>query len=165
MGELASVQRQPACDGHVDDGLGRCVRCKQFVAGNRFAVVHGAASGAFVASEAEDALHEIDQALTDGPGSEARFRLAREQTAHALARVRRLRRHLERVDAIDRKGRVRPIVGVLDRAETTLARLLAELGMTPLAAGRLGLDLSRVRSITMAERIAAERRNGSQGGP
>src|SRR5947208_16529217 len=107
MADLRPVPAKAACD-HTPDSSGRCTRCGRFVRGNLTARTHGADSAVGLAIEVDRARDEIEAAVGDGPGCEDRFALSREQASALLARVRRMRRYVERNDIVDRKGRLRP---------------------------------------------------------
>lgn len=149
---LSAVERPPCrrC-GHVPpDEADRCPGCHSFLPGNRAALIHGGRSDRLTPALIESARAEVEEILRDSPGSEPRFALAREQCAWTLARVRRMRSYLEGVDLFNAKGRMRGVIDRLDRAEVTLARLIDALGLSPAAAGKLGVNLGRARNLAEA---------------
>jgi hypothetical protein len=106
------------------------------------------------------ALDEIEHTLGNGPGSEPRFAIARQSCARALARVRLLEAWLEDRGLLDSKGRPRPSTRLLADAHSALLLHLQALGMTPISAARLGLDLTR--QIDLATELVRAQRNGSR---
>ncbi len=121
------------------------------------ALVHGSRQGRALEATVADSLAEVDDVLAGGPGSEDRYRIARVGAASALARVRLMTAYLDRNGWLDHRGTPRKANQLLEKAEATLLAYLRELGCTPAAASRLGLNLSRTR-LTLAEQIQAERR-------
>jgi hypothetical protein len=125
---------------------------------NRLALVHGARQGSALTISTADALAEVEQLLGDGPGSQPRYSLAREGAASALARVRLFGAWLERNGWLDGRSKPRTAaINQLERAEASLLHYLKELGCTPSAAARLGIELSTLRRETLAEQLQRER--------
>jgi hypothetical protein len=73
-----------------------------------------------------------------------------------------LRRYLDEVGQVDAEGQPRPAAGMLERVETRLANLRAQLGLTPLALGKLLATLSQVDGDRGAEGLEALRRAGAE---
>ncbi len=155
-----------------DLAVGQCPSCKGFLPGNQegrtfeqgndASLVHGAKAGADLVQATESALVEIEAAVGDGPGSEPRFALARASAARALARVRLLEEYLDRVGILDSKGRPRPSTKLLEQAHAGFLKHLEAFGMTPASAARLGLDLTRAKSASIAVQLADARRSASK---
>lgn len=127
-GTLANIQRDGKPVAGADPG-------------NERAATHGAYGQAIAprAAELREELLELAPVVSD----------ADQPTVTLLARI--LAR-LEKADAwvdehglFDRAGRVRPILKVVGGWETTAARLCDQLGLTPTARAKLGLNLERAR--------------------
>jgi phage terminase small subunit len=73
--------------------------------------------------------------------------------ARVLARLERADEWIEEHGFFDRAGRVRPILKVLGGWETTAARLCDQLGLTPTARAKLGLNLTRARGAALREYV------------
>ena len=73
-----------------------------------------------------------------------------------------LRRYLDEVGQVDDEGQPRPALGLLERVETRLANLRAQLGLTPLALGKLLATLSQVDGDKGEQGLEALRRAGAE---
>lgn len=73
-----------------------------------------------------------------------------------------LRRYLDETGLVDGDGQPRPAAGMLERVEGRLANLRAQLGLTPLALGKLLATLSQVDGDKGAEGLEALRRAGAE---
>jgi len=73
-----------------------------------------------------------------------------------------LRAYLDEVGAVDEDGQPRPAAGMLAQVEGRLAGLRAQLGLTPLALGKLLATLSQVDGDKGAEGLEALRRAGAE---
>lgn len=127
-------------------------------AGNLVALKHGGHSERFVGPLAEEVLDEVEELCSDTPAAASQFAAARAVLARKLARLRLVSEYIEHQHGgspLTLKG------GILKSAvfeQTLLAsveRSLADLGLTPTAAAKLGVDL--VRGTTLAEELASAR--------
>jgi hypothetical protein len=82
--------------------------------------------------------------------------------AHAEAQAYVLRQYLDEHGLVDDEGQPRPAAGLLERVETRLTNLRAQLGLTPLALGKLLATLSQVDGDRGAEGLEALRRAGAE---
>jgi hypothetical protein len=113
--------------------------------GQRIALRHGLTATPRP-DELEPIVNELADALpwrgADG-GVPMAFRRAVHLAAVALWRVQMCEAYLARVGDCDEDGELRPEVDRLAAAAEGAAKHLDRLGMTPAAAAKLGLDLSR----------------------
>ena len=126
--------------------------------GNRRAVTHGANSERLIGPVASDILDEVESICAGTPASDPQFAAGRAVLARKLARLRMVGEYIEANHAgspLTHKG------GVLKAAQfevTLLASVeksLADLGLNPSAAAKLGVEL--VRGTSIAEELAAAR--------
>jgi hypothetical protein len=82
--------------------------------------------------------------------------------AHAEAQAYVLRQYLDEHGLVDGEGQPRPAAGLLERVEGRLAGLRAQLGLTPLALGKLLATLSQVDAGKGEEGLEALRRAGAE---
>lgn len=145
--------RCPSC-GEPDPGPDQCRRCRRFLPGNRLAatapLTHGTRSPARLQAATDEAIGQIEVAIADGPGSERRYALARHSAAKALARLQLLEAFLDERGLLDAKGRPRPAAKLLNEAHGSFLRHLEALGLTPMSAAKLGVDLGRARNLAEA---------------
>lgn len=73
-----------------------------------------------------------------------------------------LRVYLDEVGAVDEEGQPRPAAAMLAQVEGRLAGLRTQLGLTPLALGKLLATLSQVDGDKGAEGLEALRRAGAE---
>jgi hypothetical protein len=73
-----------------------------------------------------------------------------------------LRAWLDEHGLVDDDGQPRPAAGMLERVETRLANLRAQLGLTPLALGKLLATLSQVDGDKGSQGLEALRRAGAE---
>jgi hypothetical protein len=127
--------------------------------GNTRAVTHGAKADLLIAPRAEelrDQLRELVPAYTESDLP------ALTLLAWQLARCERANAYLDEVGLTNRKGIPRPVLKVLSTWENSAARLCDQLGMTPTARARLGVD--HVRGFDLARRLAALDDEEAEGG-
>jgi hypothetical protein len=82
--------------------------------------------------------------------------------AWAEAQAVVLRAYLDEHGQVDDDGQLRPAAGMLERVEGRLAGLRAQLGLTPLALGKLLATLSQVDSERGQEGLEALRAAGAE---
>ena len=82
--------------------------------------------------------------------------------AWAEAQAHVLRMYLDEVGTVDEDGQPRPAAGMLAQVEGRLAGLRAQLGLTPLALGKLLATLSQVDSERGQEGLEALRAAGAE---
>lgn len=133
---------------------------------NRRAESHGAYS-ALTRAELDGKLAEIHKALAiDAPVREADGGLpaadgpAVRMAAEALCRLDRIAEFLDRRGWEDDNGKPRPVLEYEARLRAHSLELLRDLGMTPAARAKLGVDLVRMENATedaAAARAARER--------
>jgi hypothetical protein len=82
--------------------------------------------------------------------------------AWAEAQAVVLRAYLDEHGQVDDDGQLRPAAGMLERVEGRLAGLRAQLGLTPLALGKLLATLSQVDGEKGQEGLEALRRAGAE---
>ncbi len=125
--------------------------------GNTRSVVHHGRTKRAVIPGTDEARAEIVEALaaaapvrdTDG-GLPAADAAIVELAARELARIRNVDDWLAQRGVLDRRGHVRPAAGYLEKATSTLDRLLTSLGMNPRSRAVLGLDLARQKDLASA---------------
>jgi hypothetical protein len=148
----------PRCGHPNPAGTGQCESCRTFLPGNKLSVgvrrTHGATKGIALLEATDAAMEAIVEALGDGPGSEPRYAVARYSAARALARMRLLEDFLSLRGLLDSKGRPRPASKLLSEAHGALLKHLDALGLTPMAASRLGLDLTRAKAVDIRAELA-----------
>jgi hypothetical protein len=158
------VSRDPA-SGIPAGGLGhggprRGYTWPPFTDGNTAALQHGAKSPRMlqpVADRLAEGLGEVAP-WTSAPvfaGSVASW-------AHAEAQAYLLRQYLDDHGLVDDEGQPRPASRMLEQVEGRLAGLRAQLGLTPLALGKLLATLSQVDGDKGAEGLEALRRAGAE---
>jgi len=145
-----------------------CVRCEGFAPGNLAALRHGCYSPRSFAPRAEEIAAEIyEGAPWLGPSDSVTVTLL----ARTLARVERADAALQRADEMSESPLspylVEGSAGGLDRLRRDLrswvmsaARQAAELGLSAASRARLGVDVARARSLTLAEMHAEAAREG-----
>jgi hypothetical protein len=112
--------------------------------GNTRALVHGARADLLIAPRAAELRDHLRELVPAGsPSDEPALTLLSWQ----LARIEQANVYLAEQGLLDGKGIPRPVLKVLSTWENSAARLCDQLGMTPTARGRLGLDLARSRAI------------------
>lgn len=82
--------------------------------------------------------------------------------AWAEAQAHVLRAWLDQHGLVDAEGQPRPAAGMLERVEGRLGNLRAQLGLTPLALGRLLATLSQVDGERGQEGLEALRAAGAE---
>lgn len=83
-----------------------------------------------------------------------------EDCARAWARVRQMDDWIAQHGPLDKRGRPRPALDLLERASKNLVDKLAALGMTPRSRVALGVDVARATSLAeaMSEKDATKRK-------
>jgi len=117
--------------------------------GNTRAVTHGVHSPRVVAERAESIrtqLFELVPVRTDADTPAITL------LSNQLARISLVNDWLNEVGILDAKGEPRSVLGMLTRWENSAAKMCDQLGLTPTARVRLGLDLSRVEP-SMVQRM------------
>lgn len=138
-----------------------------FTKGNTVAVKHGGESIRLAMPAAVELLEEMAPALPDYL-REPRYRPALVAYCNCLVRIARVQDWLERTapegapPETDREGNVRQAANLLVRLEREADRHRQSLGLTPLAAARLGKDVATSQSI--ADLLDERRREREAGG-
>jgi hypothetical protein len=129
--------------------------------GNQLAVRHGA-HAQIAAAELQPVCDELRAAL---PVAHQADRWVVAELADALLRLRRLRAYVDTYDPFKayskvRLTKMRSAMHWESRYADRVVRLLKELGMTPAARAKLGLDIARSVSLAeaMSEKDPAKRR-------
>ncbi len=154
------------CGAPNPAGQDRCSSCRQaYLPGNSLAFKRGNTAGLKIGlrgralTEATEALLPDVEAALGTIGAEPRFRHNRMLLAGALARYQLISEWLSVNGIHDGKGRLRKDeLHALEQAHGAAARAATALGMTPASAAALGVDIGKVRTMTLAEQLAAERR-------
>jgi len=115
---------------------------------NERALVHGAHSERRIAPRVGELRREIAELVPVGTAADVP---AITLLAHQLARIELVNEYLGRAGVLDAKGQPRPVLRVLSTWENSAARLLDQLGLTPTARARLGVDLTRMKGAALAE--------------
>ena len=101
-----------------------------------------------------DALAQDAPVRAEDGGLPAHDTVVVRQLAEALCRLDDIADYLQRRGWEDENGKPRPVLEYEGRLRSHVLDLLRELGMTPAARAKLGLDLVRTRSA--ADRLDAE---------
>jgi hypothetical protein len=113
------------------------------------------------------ALEQVEMLCRATPSGDARFATARGVLARKLARLQLVSDYLDRVHGgspVSSKGQVIKAARLELDLMASVERSLAELGLTPMAAAKLGVDLARTGSlvdeiaVAKAARQRADRR-------
>jgi len=127
---------------------------------NTAALKHGARSPRVLQPIAEQLAAGLAQVAPWTSAASFQGAVASWGWAEAQAVV--LRAYLEEHGLIDDDGQPRPAAGMLERVEGRLAGLRAQLGLTPLALGKLLATLSQVDGEKGQEGLEALRRAGAE---
>jgi hypothetical protein len=131
-----------------------------FEAGNTAALKHGARSPRILAPIADQFAAGLGQvAPWTSPAS---FRGTVGSWAWAEAQAQVLRAWLDEHGLVDDDGQPRPAARMLEGVEGRLAGLRGQLGLTPLALGRLLATLSQVDGDKGSQGLEALRRAGAE---
>lgn len=117
--------------------------------GNTLAAKSGVYSERLLRPRAEELRAELQELV---PVSTAADGPAIELLAWNLARIERANAYLAEVGILDGRGEPRPVLKVLSTWERTAARLFDQLGLTPPARAKLGVDVQRLRRGEAARR-------------
>ena len=151
----------------ADHGAARRTSPAQVAAARRAALRHGGHAELLIGPLAEDILAEVEAACAGTPAGAPAFRVLRALLARKLARLRLVAEHLERAHSgspVGSKGRIINAARLELDLLASVERTLGELGLSPAAAARLGVDLARGTSLAeeiekaRAAREAAEAR-------
>jgi transcriptional regulator with XRE-family HTH domain len=118
---------------------------------NERALVHGAHSERRIAPRVAELRQEIAELVPAGTQADLP---AVTLLAQQLARIEIVNEYLARVGLLNEKGEPRPVLKVLSTWENSAARLLDQLGLTPTARARLGVDLTRMKGAALGEYLA-----------
>lgn len=129
-----------------------------FEPGNEAAVKSGAEGALIVAPRAAELVAELRVLVPSGCDSDLP---AITLLAWQLARIERANAYLAEVGLLDADGVPQPVLRVLSTFENSAARLMDQLGLTPTARARLGLDVVRARGEAARQHI--EERYGGNG--
>jgi hypothetical protein len=141
-------------------GPARGYRWPPFQPGNLVRLKHGARAPRILAPIADQlgtGLAELAP-WTSAPSFQGT--VASWSWAEAQAVV--LRAYLDEHGLVDDDGQPRPAAGMLERVETRLAGLRSQLGLTPLALGKLLATLSQVDGDKGSQGLEALRRAGAE---
>jgi hypothetical protein len=141
-------------------GPGRGYSWPPFQPGNLDALKHGARSPRILAPIAEQLAGGLADLAPWTSAASFQGTVASWSWAEAQAVV--LRAYLDEHGLVDDDGQPRPAAGMLERVEARLAGLRAQLGLTPLALGKLLATLSQVDGDKGAEGLEALRRVGAE---
>jgi len=134
--------------------------------GNTRAVTHGAFCERLVGPIAADVLGVVGEMCEGLPAEQSSFAAGRAVLARKLARLKMVSGHLDEDGYFNKRGNPRPSVELELKLLQSVEKTLNDLGLTPTAAARLGVDLGRVSTLAdelegaKAARHAAEARNG-----
>jgi hypothetical protein len=131
-----------------------------FEPGNLAALKHGARSPRILAPIAEQLGAGLAQVAPWTSAASFQGTVASWSWAEAQAVV--LRAWLDEHALVDDDGQPRPAAGMLERVEGRLAGLRGQLGLAPLALGKLLATLSQVDGDKGAEGLEALRRAGAE---
>jgi hypothetical protein len=131
-----------------------------FEPGNLAALKHGARSPRILAPIADQLAGGLAGLAPWTSAASFQGTVASWSWAEAQAVV--LRAYLDEHGLVDDDGQPRPAAAMLERVEGRLAGLRAQLGLTPLALGRLLATLSQVDGDKGAEGLEALRRAGAE---
>jgi hypothetical protein len=112
-------------------------------------------------------LAAVDEMCADLPAGQPGFAAQRAVLARKLARLKMVSEHLDEDGYFNKRGNARPSVKLELELLRSVEKSLESLGLTPAAAAKLGVDLTR--SHTLADeldtarqaRLGAEVRHGS----
>jgi hypothetical protein len=157
------VTRSPASGipaGGPGHGPARGYTWPPFELGNLVALKHGAVSPRMLQPVADRLAEGLAQVAPWTAA--AAFAGAVASWSWAEAQAIRLRCWLDEHGLVDDDGQPRPAVALLERIEGRLGGLRVQLGLTPLALGRLLATLSQVDGERGAEGLEALRRAGAE---
>ena len=128
--------------------------------GTQAALKHGARSPRILTPIAEQLAAGLAQVAPWTSAASFQGTVASWSWAEAQAVV--LRAYLDEHGLVDEDGQPRPAAAMLERAEGRLAGLRAQLGLTPLALGKLLSTLSQVDGDKGEQGLEALRRAGAE---
>jgi hypothetical protein len=131
-----------------------------FPPGNLAALRHGARSPRILAPIADQLAAGLAQVAPWTSAASFQGTVASWSWAEAQAVV--LRAWLDEHGLVDDDDQPRPATGMLERVETRLAGLRAQLGLTPLALGKLLATLSQVDGDKGSQGLEALRQAGAE---
>jgi hypothetical protein len=149
-----------ALPGPGHGGPARGYSWPPFEPGNTAALKHGARSPRVLQPIADQLAAGLAQVAPWTSAASFQGTVASWSWAEAQAVV--LRAYLDEVGLVDGEGLPRPAAGMLERVEGRLAGLRAQLGLTPLALGKLLATLSQVDGDKGVEGLEALRRAGAE---
>jgi hypothetical protein len=149
-----------AAKGPGQGGLARGYSWPPFQPGNLAALRHGARSPRILAPIADQLAAGL--ALFAPWTSAESFQGTVASWSWAEAQAVVLRAWLDEHGLVDDDDQPRPAVGMLERVETRLAALRGQLGLTPLALGKLLATLSQVDGDKGSQGLDALRRAGAE---
>lgn len=126
--------------------------------GNSLALKHGGHSERLIGPLTAALLGEVEQLCAGTPASADQFSAARVVLARKLARLRMVAEYIERHHGgspLTHKGGVLKAAQFEQTLLASVEKSLADLGLTPTAAAKLGVDL--VRGTSIAEELASAR--------
>jgi hypothetical protein len=153
------VSHSPA-NGPGHGGPARGYSWPPFQPGNLAALRHGARSPRILAPIADQLAAGLAQVAPWTSAASFQGTLASWSWAEAQAVV--LRAYLDEHGLVDNDGQPRPAAGMLERVEARLAGLRGQLGLTPLALGKLLATLSQVDGDKGSQGLEALRRAGAE---
>ena len=115
------------------------------------ALTHGAYSMNLITPRASELLDAVDQVCLGTPAEDPRFAPARALLAHKLARLSLVSDYLNERHAgspVGAKGQLIKAARLELELMASVEKTLGELGLTPAAAGRLGVDLARGHTLS-----------------
>ena len=115
------------------------------------ALKHGAFSMNLVTPRASELLDVVDQVCSGTPAEDPRFAPARALLAHKLARLSLVSDYLNERHGgspVGAKGQLIKAARLEMDLMAAVEKTLGELGLTPAAAGKLGVDLARGQNLT-----------------
>jgi hypothetical protein len=146
--------------GPGDGGPARGYSWPPFQPGNLAALKHGARSPRILAPIADQLAASLAQVAPWTSAVSFQGTVASWSWAEAQAVV--LRAYLDEHGLVDDDGQPHPAAGMLERVEARLAGLRGQLGLTPLALGKLLATLSQVDGDKGSQGLEALRRAGAE---
>ena len=119
-----------------------------FPDGHTVTVKHGAHSERLVGPLSDELLESIGELVDGTPAAIPTFAAARGVLARKLARLTLVVEWLEEHGWIDDDGDVRAAADLEVRLLHSVEKSLDTLGLTPVSAAKLGVDLARTRSLS-----------------
>lgn len=128
----------------------RCTRCAGFEPGHELSLSHGAYSKLKLTKRAGELVDELRDLVT-------RYRPSDEPLVRLLAMTwARLEAAMDALEGADDPGKLQRLEHDLRLWVNTARRLLADLGMSPTARARMGLDVAQTaRALNITDLAAA----------